>query len=1807
MRGLSKIANATLICLGVILGGNAVAQQESNPTDKVSASQSGPVAPAPPAAAVLVPPLMRYSGVVNDNADKPLTGPVDVSFSIYKDQNNGEPLWQETQTVRANEHGHYTVLLGVTRELGLPMELFQSGEARWLGVSVGDSPEQPRILLVSVPYAFKAGDAEMLGGKPASAYALAPGDNYTSGGGAPPTSKGPILSTLGNGKAGDSLTSGTSPSKSTAMLSGTGTANYVPVFSNPTTLVNSDIFDSAGAVGILTSTPANTLDIRGGLREAPAQLATTSGEFVVMEADKDTVHSVNAEEGANPHIRLSMASAPVGYPGATDLLIAPYKYGFSLEHKGVFQIQAGASEVMPYVSGTQAEFWVADERDGGGLCHTTHYTGSPATSFSLLAVEPYGYGACQSGGDFGSMLFRVGSSVDSFQFQTGTGVAPKTNFAIWGTGDVSIGNASDLAMLSVGSSGQFTVSSSGALAASSGMFSGSTGAGAPLQVVQPAVDGVGELTTSAGYMGIWGQTTNTSGTGVRGEATAATGASVGVFGVARSLSGIAGRFDNTVGGTILSGTRDGEPRFNVDGSGNVTATGSLTATSASLSGVLTATTGNFSGPVSAAGVVLPMTATATSGHPAKSSPLDWVASSFANGSPVNELFRWQAEGNGSGNTASLNLLFGSAGATPTETGLSINNSGVITFAPGQAFPGAQSALAAGTGIAISGNTISNAGVTGFNGRTGGVMPGAGDYTFSQISGTVGGSQLSGSYGIDITGNANTATSASNLGGTAAANYARLDQGNSFSGNQSVTGSVSVSGALAASSGMFSGSTGAGVPLQVVQPARDGVGELATSAGYMGIWGKTTNTSGTGVRGEATTATGASVGVLGVARSLSGIGGRFDNTAGGTILSGTKNGEPRFSVDGSGNVSATGQITGSRLVSAAPSGVAPLVVNSATQVPNLNASLLGGLPASAFAAYTAGAGSWGSGSPFAWQFKDGSAAPPTLGFNGTGGMGIGTTTPANTLDVRGGLREAPGQLASSNGEFVVMRADQDTVHSIYYEEGSQVHLRLSRAAPLPGQLASTQHLMITPYNYGMNIEYPAVLQLATGATEILSNPTGHQAQFWVGDEHDAGGLCTTVHNTRSPATSFASLTMTAYPPSGCAGGADFGSMLFQVVASTDKFQFQTGTQSPTPDLTIWGTGDVSIGNASDLAMLSVGPSGQFQVSSSGALTGPSGAFSGATGGPLLQATQNGSGAGELATSAGYMGIWGKTTNTTGTGVRGEATAATGATVGVFGVARSPSGIAGRFDNTVGGTILSGTRNGEPRFSVDGSGNVSATGQITGSQLVSAAPSGVAPLVVNSATQVPNLNASLLGGLPASAFASLSNANVFTGPLTVSNLFATTGTTVGNLPAQYGQAAILPDNLDSVHSSIHEAGTQMHFRLSRATPDISGAMDLLIAPYTYGMAVEYPGTLEFWTDDFSVHTNQKKDPVRAANFWIGDEIDSGGLFSTARDNGGGTSSYVLLAADRFNHTSHGSLLFQVRNPTDTFQFQSGPWGSAVTATQISTSPSATNLDVYSGSVQGTLRADSGANAVVLGSSSNSPLVFFTGGSGPQATLFPDGNFSIGNSLDQATLSVGSSGQFQVSSGGIVTFAAGQTFPAVQISGTLGASQLSGSYGIDITGNASTATLAATATNASDLGGVVAANYARVDQGNSYSGDQSVTGNVSSTGSLSAGSATLSGALTVGGGTPITRHLSSTATLSYPAFSPQSCNDLTVSVAGAADGDAVALGIPNALASLAGVTWSGWVSASGQVSVRGCNATSSATTAPPSTTVRVDVWQH
>jgi hypothetical protein len=109
-----------------------------------------------------VPQLMNYQGVLKDGGGTPIDGTVSVVFAIYDASTGGTALWSETQSVSVTG-GLFNVLLGSAT--ALPASVFSTDAVRWLGVKVGSDPEMtPRQRLVSVSYAFKAEDADALGG-----------------------------------------------------------------------------------------------------------------------------------------------------------------------------------------------------------------------------------------------------------------------------------------------------------------------------------------------------------------------------------------------------------------------------------------------------------------------------------------------------------------------------------------------------------------------------------------------------------------------------------------------------------------------------------------------------------------------------------------------------------------------------------------------------------------------------------------------------------------------------------------------------------------------------------------------------------------------------------------------------------------------------------------------------------------------------------------------------------------------------------------------------------------------------------------------------------------------------------------------------------------------------------------------------------------------------------------------------------------------------------------------------------------------------------------------------------------------------------------------------------------------------------------------------------------------------------------------------------------------------------------------------------------------------------------------------------
>jgi len=195
--------------------------------------------------------LVKFSGVLKDQLGRPVTGVVGITFAIFKNQEGEGPLWLETQNVQLDTQGNYSALLGYTTG-GIPLEIFSSDEPRWIGVraQIPESAEQPRQLVISVPYALRAADADTLGGKAASEFVLrdSPGEK-TSSSALSPDTRGlqPVPKDIG-----------------TVAVVNPGTVNHLAKYVTSADVGDSSVIeDASGNLGIGTVTPSAPLTVSG--------------------------------------------------------------------------------------------------------------------------------------------------------------------------------------------------------------------------------------------------------------------------------------------------------------------------------------------------------------------------------------------------------------------------------------------------------------------------------------------------------------------------------------------------------------------------------------------------------------------------------------------------------------------------------------------------------------------------------------------------------------------------------------------------------------------------------------------------------------------------------------------------------------------------------------------------------------------------------------------------------------------------------------------------------------------------------------------------------------------------------------------------------------------------------------------------------------------------------------------------------------------------------------------------------------------------------------------------------------------------------------------------------------------------------------------------------------------------------------------------------------------------------------------------------------------------------------------------------
>ncbi len=541
------------------------------------------------AANATVPPLIPFSNVATDEGGSSLSGVLQITFSLYNAQQGGTPLWTETQNnIQLDSTGHYSVQLGITKPNGVPTTLFTTGEARWLGVRIAEQVEQPRVLLLSVPYALKAGDAATIGGLPPSAFVLAAplSGSVSASGGEPVTGQG------GPPPSGD--------------VTGTGTVNYLPLWDSTSDITSSALFQkgtgSTAKIGINTNTPATTLDVKGGgtIRGTLGLPATGAATATVGKNSQPlnlAASAFNSTSSTAVNQTFQWQSEPArndtGTPSGTlNLLFGegatkPSETGLNIANNG--QITFASGQTFPG-TGTLTGITTASGSGltGGGTSGTLNLGLLNSCATNQVLQWNGSSWACAAVGTGTVTSVATGLGLKGGPIKTsGTLTIDTTVVPQLGAANIFNGNQTVFGTLTL-NSGSLGLSATAASAngvAGLGISSASTGDGVGFEGQTYAPSGQGvygtNFATTGTAAGVLGITQSTTGYGVEGQNDAQTGVAVGVYGYTQSPSGYgvegvansagtAGFFQAN-GGNILQGNNGSQSEFVVTSAGVVNA------------------------------------------------------------------------------------------------------------------------------------------------------------------------------------------------------------------------------------------------------------------------------------------------------------------------------------------------------------------------------------------------------------------------------------------------------------------------------------------------------------------------------------------------------------------------------------------------------------------------------------------------------------------------------------------------------------------------------------------------------------------------------------------------------------------------------------------------------------------------------------------------------------------------------------------------------------------------------------------------------------------------------------------------------------------------------------------------------------------------------------------------------------------------------------------------------------------------------------------------------------------------------------
>ncbi|HUE01707.1 MAG TPA: hypothetical protein VMR62_19200 [Bryobacteraceae bacterium] len=648
-----------------------------------------------------MPRLVKFSGNLTATNGQPLTGVIGVTFALYEEEQGGAPLWMETQNVAADAAGHYTAMLGATRNEGVPAEVFASGQGRWLGVQPQGEPERPRVLMTSVPYALKAVDAETLGGLPASAFAL-------SGTPGAPAGRSVSATTQLTERQG---------SKATTDLTGTGTADHIAYWTNSTTIGSSALYQTtAKKIGLGTTTPTAELEVQnasatailgivtatsGNLNGVNGQTASTSGYGVsgVATATSGSASGVYAQTSSpNGNALFATNSATSGYAFGIQ--------GFSASPNGV-----GVQGNVTAPSGSAVTGINSGANGGTGVSGVSNATSGFGVGVSGSTTIPGGTG-----------VFGVNNATSGGNGVQGQTVATNAN-GVFGINTATSGFA-------VGVNGQTN-------------SPGGTGVNG-LNLATTGGNGVqGQSNATNGGNGVFGMTASTNGNGVIGINTAASTFAVGVNGQTSSPAGtgVNGLNLATTGGNGVQGQSNATSGFanGVSGQSSRTSGNGVYGSNNATSGFAVGVNGQTTSPAGVGTQGLNLATTGGTGVQGQSN----ATSGYASG-----VYGQSASTSGvgvSGNaTATSGFAIGVQGQTTSSGGAGVF--GVNNTSGGFGLDG--QAGANGTALFAVTQTCNSSGCTLVNGTGGEFVTGSGGTLLLGY----GGSYSNEVFSVDASGN-----------------------------------------------------------------------------------------------------------------------------------------------------------------------------------------------------------------------------------------------------------------------------------------------------------------------------------------------------------------------------------------------------------------------------------------------------------------------------------------------------------------------------------------------------------------------------------------------------------------------------------------------------------------------------------------------------------------------------------------------------------------------------------------------------------------------------------------------------------------------------------------------------------------------------------------------------------------------------------------------------------------------------------------------------------------------------------------------